>query len=459
MSSKTERVPVPRRDPLQRGRDFSEVVIGYDADDAMREASRCLQCEKRPCVQGCPVEIEIPEFIGLIKRGDPRRAALKIREKNALPAVCGRVCPQEQQCEKHCVLGKKGDPVAIGKLERFAADSLEGIDYEDSGKPSTGVRVAVIGAGPAGLTASADLARAGYSVTLFEALHAAGGVLIYGIPEFRLPKSIVEDEVRYIERLGVEIVTDFVCGATAKLEDLRAHGYRAFFIAIGAGLPMFMNIPGENLNGVYSANEYLSRSNLMKAYMFPEYDTPIKRGRRVAVIGGGNVALDSARTALRLGAEEVHIIYRRSRKEMPARAEELENAEEEGIIFDYLTLPVEISGKNGYASEITCKRMELGAPDESGRRSPIPIEGSDFAFGADQIIVAIGAGPNPLLPNAVKGLRLNKRGYIAVNPENLQSSVPDVFAGGDIVTGSATVIEAMGAGKLAARSIGAFLKG
>ncbi len=459
--SSLPRTPMRERDPSERTGDFEEVSLGYSEEEAVREASRCLQCRKRPCVAGCPVEVDIPAFIRLIREGEHAAAAAKIKEKNNLPAICGRVCPQENQCEAECTLGKKGEPVAIGRLERFAAD------WEATHKggvspdlpPPTGKRIAVVGSGPAGLTCAGDLARMGHQVTVFEALNAPGGVLVYGIPEFRLPKSIVKREVEYVQSLGVRILLDHVIGCTLTLQDLMRDGYEAVFIGIGAGLPVFMGIPGENLNGVYSANEYLTRSNLMKAYLFPDYDTPIKRGKRVAVIGGGNVALDSARTALRLGAEEVSIVYRRSRAEMPARAEEIAHAEEEGIQFRFLTLPVRILEKDGWVRGMVCQRMELGEPDESGRRRPIPVEGSEFEMEVDLVIVAIGTRANPLLPSTVPGLRLNRWGYIEVDPETGRTSLPNVFAGGDIVTGSATVIEAMGAGKKAARAIHRMLTG
>ena len=446
---------MPEQDPLSRIKNFREVALGYGEKEALAEAARCLQCRKRPCVAGCPVEIDIPAFIAAIEKGEFAAAAAKLKEKNNLPAICGRVCPQETQCEAMCTLGKKGEPVAIGRLERFAAD-FEAAQGETAPPPRprpTGKRIAVIGSGPAGLTCAGDLARMGHAVTIFEALNSPGGVLTYGIPEFRLPKAIVEREVDYIRSLGVEILLDQVIGCSTTLQELLASGYEAAFIGIGAGLPMFMNIPGENLNGVYSANEYLTRSNLMKAYLFPEYDTPIKRGRRVAVIGGGNVALDSARTALRLGAEKVSIVYRRSRAEMPARAEEITHAEEEGVVFKYLTLPQRILGEKGWVRGMECLEMELGEPDESGRRRPVPIPRSEFEIGVDLVIMAIGTRANPLLPSSLPELQLNKWGYIEADPESGRTSLPNVFAGGDIVTGSATVIEAMGAGKRSARAI------
>ncbi len=452
---------MPEQHPRERVRNFDEVTLGYGEREAMAEASRCLQCRKKPCVAGCPVEIDIPAFIAAIEKGDFAAAAAKLKEKNNLPAICGRVCPQETQCEAVCTLGKKSEPVAIGRLERFAADyeAAHGKATAPSRPKPTGKRIAVIGSGPAGLTCAGDLARMGHEVTVFEALNSSGGVLTYGIPEFRLPKAIVEREVEYIRSLGAEILLDQVIGCSTTLQELLASGYQAAFIGIGAGLPMFMNIPGENLNGVYSANEYLTRSNLMKAYLFPEYDTPIKRGRRVAVIGGGNVALDSARTALRLGAEEVSIVYRRSRAEMPARAEEIAHAEEEGVVFKYLTLPQRILGERGWVRAMECLEMELGEPDESGRRRPVPIPGSEFEIEVDLVIMAIGTRANPLLPSTLPELRLNKWGYIDADPETGRTSIPNVFAGGDIVTGSATVIEAMGAGKRSARAIHRLLTG
>ncbi len=459
--AKAPRTRMPEQDAQVRRGNFNEVALGYGDREAVAEASRCLQCKKKPCVSGCPVEIDIPAFIKLIEEGDFMGAAAKLKEKNNLPAVCGRVCPQETQCEAVCTLGKKGEPVAIGRLERFASDYEAG-----RGEPvlppkasPTGKKVAVIGAGPGGLTCAGDLARMGHEVTLFEALNAPGGVLTYGIPEFRLPKAIVMREVDYVRRLGVDIRLDQVVGCSLKVQELMASGYQAVFIGIGAGLPMFMDIPGENLNGVYSANEYLTRSNLMKAYLFPEYDTPLKRGRKVAVIGGGNVALDSARTALRLGAEEVSIVYRRSRAEMPARAEEVEHAVEEGVAFKFLTLPVRILDRDNWVRGMECLEMELGEPDESGRRRPVPIKGSEFEIEVDLVVMAIGTRANPLLPSTLPGLELNRWGYIQAGEEAGETSIPGVFAGGDIVTGSATVIEAMGAGKRSARAIHRLLTG
>ncbi|MDK2897111.1 MAG: glutamate synthase small chain [Candidatus Atribacteria bacterium] len=454
------RPKMPGRSVADRTKDFDEVPLGLSPEQAIEEAQRCLQCRKPKCVKGCPVEIDIPAFIGLLAEGKLDQAIAKIKEKNSLPAICGRVCPQETQCEQECILGKKGEPVAIGYLERFLAD----YEREQGVKPppsvsSQGKKVAVIGSGPAGLTCAGDLAKMGYAVTIFEALHAPGGVLVYGIPEFRLPKSIVLQEVDYVKSLGVELELSVVVGKTITLDDLRDEGFAAFFVGTGAGLPSFLNLPGENLNGIYSANEFLTRSNLMRAYRFPEYDTPIKIGRRVAVIGGGNVAMDSARTAIRLGAEEVCLVYRRTKKEMPARVEEVERAEEEGVNCIILTNPVRYQGdENGWITGIECIQMELGEPDESGRRRPIPIPGSEFVIPIDTVVVAIGQGPNPVFLDSVPGLKLNRWGYIESDPETGATSIPGVFAGGDIVTGAATVISAMGAGKKSARAIARYLQ-
>jgi glutamate synthase (NADPH) small chain len=458
--SRIPRAIMPQQDAETRKKNFSEVALGLGEKEAVIEASRCLQCKKMPCVSGCPVGIDIPAFIKSIAEGDFLGSASKLKDQNNLPAICGRVCPQESQCEKECVLGKKGEPVAIGRLERFASDyeAAHGEQISPPPRKGTGKKVAVIGSGPGGLTCAADLARMGHAVTIFEALNDPGGVLIYGIPEFRLPKAIVKREVNYVRSLGVEIKVDQVIGCSYTVQELFEDGYDAAFIAIGAGLPMFMDIPGENLNGVYSANEYLTRSNLMKAYLFPEYDTPIKRGKRVAVVGGGNVALDSSRTALRLGADEASIVYRRSRTEMPARAEEVEHAIEEGVIFKYLTLPVRILGED-WVQGMECLKMELGEPDESGRRRPVPIKGSEFEMEVDLVVMAIGTRANPLLPTSLPELKRNKRGYIDADLETGQTSIPNIFAGGDIVTGSATVIEAMGAGKNSARAIHKLLTG
>ena len=456
----TGRPKMPQRSVQERIRDFNEVPVGLPEWAAVDEAKRCLQCKKPSCMKGCPVEIDIPGFIGLLAQGKFDAAIAKIKEKNSLPAICGRVCPQEEQCENLCVLGKKGQPIAVGYLERFLADYERDRGIELPKVPmSNGRKVAVIGSGPAGLTCAGDCAKMGYKVTIFEALHAAGGVLVYGIPEFRLPKAIVAQEVNYVKSLGVTLELSAVVGKTLVFDDLRDEGFEAFFIGSGAGLPYFMNLPGENLNGIYSANEFLTRSNLMKAYRFPEYDTPIKIGRRVAVIGGGNVAMDSARTALRLGAEEVCLVYRRTKKEMPARIEEIRRAEEEGINCIILTNPVRFIGnENKWITGIECIQMELGEPDESGRRRPIPVPGSEFVISADTVVVAIGQGPNPLLLETLPELKLNKRGYIEADEETGATSIPGIFAGGDIITGAATVISAMGAGKKSARAIDQYLR-
>ena len=450
---------MPKQDPKVRRLNFEEVALGFTKEQALAEASRCLNCKKPFCVQGCPVEVDIPGFIAKVKESDFLGAAAKIKEKNSLPAICGRVCPQENQCEHFCVLGKKGQPVAIGALERFTADQTAEVAGEPQPIKKINCKAAIIGAGPAGLTCAADLALQGFEVTVFESLHEAGGVLQYGIPQFRLPKSIVAREVKYIKKLGVKIETSVLVGQTVTIQELKDQGYDTIFIGTGAGLPYFLNIPGENLNGVYSANEFLTRVNLMKAYRFPEYDTPVRIGAKVAVIGGGNVAMDAARTSLRLGAEEVYIVYRRSRAELPARREEVENAEEEGIIFKLLTNPVRIIGDSqGEVSALECIRMELGEPDAGGRRKPVPVPDSEFQFPVNNVIVAIGQGPNPVLLRNTPGLQLNQRGYIQVDPETLETSIPGVFAGGDIVTGAATVIAAMGAGKKAARGMVEYCK-
>ncbi|MBC7083071.1 MAG: NADPH-dependent glutamate synthase [Firmicutes bacterium] len=463
MPAKVDRHPMPKQNPRERIRNFNEVALGYPADVAVEEAKRCIGCPKRPCVAGCPVEVDIPSFVKLIAEGKFVEAARKIKEKNSLPAICGRVCPQETQCEERCTLGKKGKPVAIGALERFAADyeRASGTQAASEPAPASGGagRVAVVGSGPAGLTCAADLAKMGYSVVLFESLHSTGGVLRYGIPEFRLPKAIVDEEVEYVKSLGVEIRVNTLVGKTVSVDELFRNGFDAIFLGTGAGLPHFLGIPGENLNGVYSANEFLTRSNLMKAYLFPEYDTPIWVGKRVAVVGAGNVAMDAARTALRLGAEKVTIVYRRSRAEMPARLEEIENAEEEGVEFVLLTNPIRVLGdERGWVRGMECIRMELGEPDESGRRRPVPVPGSEFVIDIDTMISAVGTDPNPLLVRSVPGLKLGRHGNVIVNEETGETSVPGVFAGGDIVTGSATVIAAMGAGKIAARGIDKFIR-
>ncbi len=452
---------MPKQTPWERIKNFDEVALGYPIETAVEEAKRCLQCKKPFCNQGCPVGIDIPAFIRCIVDGDIASSVKKIKETNALPAICGRVCPQEEQCEKVCVVGKKGDPLAIGRLERFVADweAAEGkIEVPDMA-PKTGKKVAIVGAGPAGITVANDLVILGHDVTIFEALHECGGVLMYGIPEFRLPKAIVNREVEYVKSLGVKIHTDFVVGKTRTVDKLLEE-FDAVFVGSGAGLPWFMEIPGENLNGVYSANEYLTRVNLMKGFRFPEYDTPVKRPSRVAVVGGGNVAMDSARTAIRLGADEVHLVYRRSRTELPARIEEVENAEEEGVIFDLLTLPVRLIGdENGWVKELECLRMELGEPDSSGRRKPIPIEGSNFIVSFDAVVMAIGNSPNPLIPMTTPGLEISRKGGIVTDEKTGRSSRPKIWAGGDIVRGAATVISAMGDGRIAAASIHRYLMG
>ena len=461
MKKSRVRERMPEQNPKLRIQNFNEVALGYTNDNALREASRCLQCKNSPCVEGCPVSVQIPAFIKKIKEGDFMGAIHTIKETNSLPAVCGRVCPQESQCESKCVLGKKGQPIAIGRLERFAADyELGKGDVRAPQKPrKSGKKVAIIGAGPAGLTVAGELSKKGHDVTVFEALHKAGGVLVYGIPEFRLPKAIVQREVDYVEKLGAKIKVDTIIGQTTTVDELFKQGYDAIFIGTGAGLPYFLNIPGENLNGVYSANEFLTRSNLMKAYLFPEYDTPVRVGSKVAVIGGGNVAMDSARVAKRLGADTVYLVYRRSREEMPARAEEAHHAEEEGIDFRLLTNPIGIIGdENGWVKGMECMQMELGEPDASGRRRPVEIKGSNFVLDVDVVIVAIGQGPNPILTQSTPELKLRKSGNIEADLETGKTSMEGIFAGGDIVTGAATVILAMGAGRAAATAIDDYLQ-
>lgn len=445
---------MPKQPPEVRRHNFSEVALGYPVETAVDEAQRCLQCKKPKCVSGCPVEIDIPGFIKSIAERDFFAGIRILKDKNCLPAVCGRVCPQEEQCEKFCVLKNKGGEIAIGRLERFMADwEAEQSKLElPEVHPPTGKKVAIVGGGPAGLTVAGDLIKLGHQVTIFEALHKMGGVLVYGIPEFRLPKAIVNREMEYLRKLGVEIVTDFVVGKTRTVDSFLEE-YDAVFVGSGAGLPWFMNIPGENLNGIYSANEYLTRMNLMKGYLFPQFRTPIKNHKRVAVVGGGNVAMDCARTALRLGAE-TRIIYRRSREELPARLEEIENAEEEGIIFEFLTLPIRYIGdENGWVKEIEYLKMKLGEPDASGRRKPIPIEGSETTIPMDAVVCAIGNSPNPLVPASTPGLEVGKNGNIIADEATGKTSKDRVWAGGDVVTGAATVILAMGAGRKAARSI------
>ncbi len=457
---------MPSQAPEVRAHNFSEVALGYTADIAVEEANRCLNCKNRPCVAGCPVNINIPDFIAKIKENDFEGAYQIISKTSSLPAVCGRVCPQESQCEARCTLGIRFEPVGIGRLERFVADyHNNNVDAVPEKLSDNGHRVAVVGSGPSGLTCAGDLAKKGYKVTVYEALHTAGGVLVYGIPEFRLPKAIVAKEVDTLKKLGVDVETNVVIGKTLTIDELFEDGFEAVFIGSGAGLPNFMGIPGESLKGVYSANEFLTRSNLMKAYR-DDPVTPIMKGGKVAVVGGGNVAMDAARTALRLGAEKVYIVYRRSMEELPARAEEVEHAKEEGIDFRLLNNPVEILGynnpedprdpKNGFVTGMRCIKMELSEPDESGRRRPVPIEGSEFELDVDTVIMAIGTSPNPLIKNTTEGLEVNRRGGIIVNEDGLTSRNA-VYAGGDAVTGAATVISAMGAGKVAAKAIDEYL--
>ena len=459
--------PMPTQDPKQRAHNFDEVATGYTSEMAVDEALRCLGCKTMPCSEGCPVNIRIPEFIAKIKECDFEGAYEIISKTSSLPAVCGRVCPQETQCESKCVRGIKGEPVGIGRLERFVADWHNAHSTTPAAIPeSNGHRVAVIGSGPSGLTCAGDLAKLGYKVTVFEALHTAGGVLVYGIPEFRLPKEIVKKEVENLKAMGVEIITNIIIGKTLTIDELFEDGYEAVFIGSGAGLPNFMGIPGEAYKGVYSANEFLTRANLMKAYK-DNPDTPIMKGGKVAVVGGGNVAMDAARTALRLGAEKVYIVYRRSMEELPARLEEVEHAEEEGIEFRLLTNPTEILGyenpddrrdpKNGFVTGMKCIRMELGAPDERGRRRPVEIPDSEFVLDVDSVIISIGTSPNPLIKSTTKGLDVNSRGGIVVEEGTGKTSKEGVYAGGDAVTGAATVISAMGAGKAAAKAIDEYL--
>ena len=448
------KVPMPSQEPNVRNKNFDEVALGYTAEMAMEEATRCINCKNKPCMSGCPVCVRIPEFIAKVAAGEFDEAYNIITSTNGLPAVCGRVCPQENQCEGKCIRGIKGEPVSIGRLERFVADYHLAHSNDDVEKPeSNGIKVAVIGAGPAGLTCAGDLAKLGYQVTIFEAFHKAGGVLVYGIPEFRLPKAIVQKEVDNLTKLGVDIETNMVIGRVLSVDEIMERGYKAVFIGSGAGLPSFMGIEGEALIGVYSANEYLTRANLMKAYK-PEYDTPVIKSKNVAVVGGGNVAMDAARTALRLGAENVYIVYRRGMEELPARKEEVEHAEEEGIIFKTLHNPVKLIGdENGRVCKMECIQMELGEADASGRRRPIPVEGSNFELDVDTVIMSIGTSPNPLLRTTTEGLEANKWGCLVVNEDTLETTRENVYAGGDAVTGAATVILAMGAGKQAAASI------
>jgi len=455
---------MPRQEAAIRAKNFKEVALGYTPEMAAEEASRCIQCPKRPCVEGCPVNVDIPEFIKALREGKMADAVIALKDKNALPGICGRVCPQESQCEGKCTLLKQKAPVAIGRLERYVAD------WERQNKaamppgaplpPLTGKKVAVIGSGPAGLTAAADLVKKGHGVTIFEALHVGGGVLMYGIPEFRLPKEIVQNEVNFVKSLGADLVLDAVVGKCDTIDELLNNGYDAVFLGTGAGLPMFLNIPGENVNGIYSANEWLTRTNLMKAYLFPNYDTPMRVGKKVAVIGGGNVAMDGARCALRLGAEEVYIVYRRSEAELPARREEVENAMEEGIIFKFLTNPIKfLDDGKGWVSSMECVEMELGEPDASGRRRPIVKKGSEFIMKIDTVVVALGTTPNPLIASTTEGLKTTSHGTVVADESTGKTVKDKVWAGGDIVTGAATVISAMGAGKRAAADIDKFLMG
>jgi len=462
-TEKKEKIPrqkMPEQPAQVRRRNFNEVPLGYQEELAVNEAERCLQCKNPSCVEGCPVGVDIPGFIAYVKQREFTKSIRHVWQMNSLPAVCGRVCPQEIQCEGKCILGKKGDPVAIGNLERYVADRerMHGKgDLPPKASP-TGKRVAVVGAGPSGLTVAGDLILKGHDVTVFEAFHKPGGVLVYGIPEFRLPKEIVYSEVNFLERLGVKLECNMVIGRAVALDELFAEGYHAIFLGVGAGLPRFMNIPGENLIGIYSANEYLTRSNLMRAYRFPEYDTPIVLGKDVVVFGAGNVAMDSARTAMRLGADRVRIVYRRSKDEMPARTAEIHHAEEEGIEFHLLTAPTRFLGDGkGRVVAVECIQMTLGEPDDSGRRRPVPVENSKFRLECDLAVIAVGAGANPLLTKVTPGLRLNKWGYIIADPETGKTTKQGVWAGGDIVTGSATVILAMGAGRKASQSMHQYL--
>ena len=448
------KVVMPEQEPNVRNKNFDEVTLGYTKEMAMEEATRCLNCKNKPCVSKCPVNVSIPEFIAHVAEGDFEAAYQTITRDNALPAICGRVCPQENQCEGQCVRGIKGEPVGIGRLERFVADyhmknaKVEPLQVEKNGK-----KVAVVGSGPAGITCAGELIKKGYDVTVFEALHKAGGVLSYGIPEFRLPKDLVAKEIETIEQLGVKIETNVVVGRSITIDELMEEGYDAVFVGSGAGLPRFLNIPGENLLGVYSANEFLTRVNLMKGYKFPETPTPVKVGEKVAVVGAGNVAMDAARTAKRLGAKEVYIVYRRSEEELPARKEEIHHAKEEGIIFKLLNNPAKIVGENGWVTGMECVKQELGEPDASGRRSPVPIEGSNYILDVDTVIIAIGQSPNPLIRQTTPGLEVQKWGGIIVEEDTMKTSKDGVYAGGDTVTGAATVILAMGAGKKAAKAI------
>lgn len=455
----SNKVRIPEQDPGERSKNFGEVSLGYADEMAVEEAQRCLQCKNKPCMEGCPVNVNIPDFIKLVAEGKFEEAYKKVRETNSLPAICGRVCPQETQCEQKCIRAKKGESVAIGRLERYVADwYMANRKTEIARAERLNKKVAVIGSGPAGLTCAGDLAKMGYDVTVFEAFHVPGGVLMYGIPEFRLPKALVQKEIEMLKQLGVEIKTNMVIGKALLLDELMDEGYEAIFIGTGAGLPSFMGIPGENLNGVYSANEFLTRINLMKAYRFPDSDTPVKVGKSVAVIGGGNVAMDAARSAKRLGAENVYIVYRRSEAEMPARLEELHHAKEEGVIFEFLTNPVRIlSTEDGWVKGMECVEMELGEPDSSGRRRPQPKQGSEHTLDVDTVVIAIGQSPNPLIKSTSPELDTHKWGGIVVEQETGATSKQGVYAGGDAVTGAATVILAMGAGKKAAKAIDTYI--
>lgn len=449
-----KKVAMPEQDPNVRNKNFSEVALGYTKEQAMEEAERCLNCKHKPCVSGCPVNVPIPEFIKEVSNGNFEKAYEIITSENNLPAICGRVCPQENQCEGVCVRAKKGESVGIGRLERFVADyHMKNAEAKETNIQKNGMKVAVVGGGPAGLSCAGDLAKLGYDVTIFEALHALGGVLMYGIPEFRLPKGLVSEEIESIVNLGVQINTNVVVGRSITIDELFEEGYKAVFVGSGAGLPKFMGLEGESLNGVYAANEFLTRVNLMKAYDFPSNPTPVKIGKKVAVIGGGNVAMDAARTAKRLGAEEVYIIYRRGEEELPARLEEVHHAKEEGIIFKLLNNPKKIIGENGWVKAIECVEMGLGEPDESGRRRPVEKEGSNFVLDMDTVVIAIGQSPNPLIRQTTPGLDTQKWGGIIVEEETMHTSKENVYAGGDVVTGAATVILAMGAGKTAAKAI------
>lgn len=455
-----KKVAIPEQKPDVRNKNFTEVSLGYTEEMAKEEAQRCLQCKHKPCMKGCPVNVQIPEFIKQIAEGDFEGAYQTIKATNSLPAVCGRVCPQETQCEQYCVRAKKGESVGIGRLERFASDwHMANVEDKIEKIASNGKKVAIIGGGPAGLTCAGDLAKKGYKVTVFEAFHTPGGVLVYGIPEFRLPKQIVREEIKALEEMGVEIKTNMVVGKINSVDELmEEEGYEAVFVGTGAGLPSFLKIPGENLNGVYSANEFLTRINLMKAYKFPETDTPIRIGKKVAVVGGGNVAMDAARSAKRLGAEEVYIVYRRSETELPARLEEVHHAKEEGIIFKLLNNPKQIVGEDGWVKGMECIKMELGEPDASGRRRPVPIEGSEFVIELDTVVIAIGQSPNPLIKSTTKGLDTQSWGGIITEEETGKTSKEGVYAGGDAVTGAATVILAMGAGKDAAKAMDEYIQ-